>query len=200
MRNSALVLALSTALISVAATASGVMIAQAKEPWIPLCCSDQGPSRLILAQAATMEARARYDRIHEAMKQDVPDVANMDALNDQIITKLRDEYLSLAGRMAIYSQKYGSEHPAVIALRTQMDELQRSIKDEMYRIEQSYKSDYEIALAWEQHLRKSLAKKPPKLDPWLARCYENYEVNWCYNHRLSRPPLLAPSAPNVTGT
>jgi hypothetical protein len=181
-----------------AATVSGVMIAQAREPWIPLCCSDQRPSRLTLAQAATMEAKARYDRIREAMKQDVPDASITDELNNHIIVKLRGEYLSLAGRMVIYTQKYGSEHLAVIALRTQMRELRQSIKDEMSRIEQNYKSDYELALAWEQCLRKSLNKKPPKLDPWLARCYEYSEVNWCYNYRFTRPPLLAPSVPYVT--
>jgi succinoglycan biosynthesis transport protein ExoP len=113
-------------------------------------------SQLILAQAATAEAKARYDRIQEVMKQDVPDASITDALNNQIIVKLRGEYLSLAGRMAIYSQKYGSDHLAVIALRTQMRELQHSIKDEMSKIEQSYKSDYEIALAREQSLRNSL--------------------------------------------
>ena len=113
-------------------------------------------SQLILAQAATAEAKARYDRIQEVMKQDVPDASITDALNNQIIVKLRGEYLSLAGRMAIYSQKYGSDHLAVIALRTQMRELQHSIKDEMSKIEQSYKSDYEIALAREQSLHNSL--------------------------------------------
>jgi len=113
-------------------------------------------SQLILAQAATAEAKARYDRIQEVMKQDVPDASISDALNNQIIVKLRGEYLSLAGRMAIYSQKYGSDHLAVIALRTQMRELQHSIKDEMSKIEQSYKSDYEIALAREQSLHNSL--------------------------------------------
>jgi succinoglycan biosynthesis transport protein ExoP len=45
-------------------------------------------------------------------------------MNNQIIVKLRGEYLSLAGRMVIYSQRYGSDHLAVIALRTQMRELQ----------------------------------------------------------------------------
>jgi succinoglycan biosynthesis transport protein ExoP len=113
-------------------------------------------SQLILAQASTAEAKARYGRIQEVMKQDVPDASISDALNNPIIVKLRGEYLSLAARMAIYSQKYGSDHLSVIALRTSMRELQHSIQDEMSKIEQSYKSDYEIALAREQSLRNSL--------------------------------------------
>jgi len=146
------------AAVMFAATASGVMIAQAKEPWIPLCCSEQWLPPLAPAQAATTEAKARYDRIHEAMKQDIPDASLADALNNQIIVKLRDEYLSLAGRMARYSQKYGADNLGVVALRTQMRELLHSIKDEMSKIEQDYKANYEFALAQEQSIRDLLTK------------------------------------------
>ena len=113
-------------------------------------------SQLILAQAATAEAKARYERILEVLKQDVPDASITDALNNQVIVKLRGEYLDLAARVAIWSQKYGPDHLSVIAQRTQMRELQNAIKDEMSKIAQSYKSDYEIAFAREQSLRNSL--------------------------------------------
>ncbi|HUI22622.1 MAG TPA: polysaccharide biosynthesis tyrosine autokinase [Methylocella sp.] len=112
--------------------------------------------QLILAQAATAEAKARYDRIQEVMKQDVPDASITDALNNQIIVKLRQEYLEAATHVSIWTQKYGADHLSVIAQQTQMRELQHRIKDEMAKIEQSYKSDYEIASAREQSLRKSL--------------------------------------------
>src|SRR5579875_164885 len=112
--------------------------------------------QLILAQAATAEAKARYDRIRDVMKQDVPDASITDALNNQIIIKLRQEYLEAAAHVSIWSQKYGPNHLSVIAQQTQMRELQRAIKDEMAKIEQAYKSDYEIAAAREQSLRKNL--------------------------------------------
>ncbi|MDQ6701706.1 MAG: polysaccharide biosynthesis tyrosine autokinase [Pseudomonadota bacterium] len=113
-------------------------------------------SQLILAQASTAEEKARYDRIQEVMKQDVPDASIADALNNQVIVKLRGEYLDMATRVAIWSQKYGSSHLSVVAQRTQMREIKLAIKDEMGKIEQSYKSNYEIALAREQSLRGSL--------------------------------------------
>ena len=113
-------------------------------------------SQLILAQAATAESKARYERIQDVMKQDVPDASISDALNNPIIVKLRGEYLDLASRVTIWSQKYGPDHLSVIAQRTQMRELQNAIKDEMSKIGQSYKSDYEIAHAREQSLRNSL--------------------------------------------
>ncbi len=113
-------------------------------------------SQLILAEAATAQDKARYDRIREVMKQDVPDASVAEALNNQVIIKLRGEYLDLAARVAIWSQKYGSEHLSVVAQRSQMRELLHAIRDEMEKIEQSAKSEYEIALAREQSLRASV--------------------------------------------
>ncbi|HWX13795.1 MAG TPA: GumC family protein, partial [Methylocella sp.] len=113
-------------------------------------------SQLILAQAATAQAKARYDRIQEVMKQEIPDASVGDALNNQVIIKLRGLYLDLAARAGIYSQKYGSNHLSVVALRSQMREQLLAIRDEMGKIEQSAKSDYEIALAREQSLFASV--------------------------------------------
>src|ERR1019366_8080204 len=70
---------------------------------------------------------------------------------------LRNQYLDLAGRERIFSERYGANHLAVVNLRTQMVELRRSIADELNRIAQSYKSDYEIAKARVQTLETNLA-------------------------------------------
>jgi polysaccharide biosynthesis transport protein len=113
-------------------------------------------SQLILAEAATAQDKARYDRIREVMKQDVPDASVAEALNNQVIVKLRGEYLDFAARTAIWSQKYGPDHLSVLAQQSQMREKLRAIRDEMAKIEQSAKSDYEIALAREQSLRTSV--------------------------------------------
>jgi len=113
-------------------------------------------SQLILAQAATAEAKARYERIRQIMNQDVPDASIADALHNEIIVKLRGQYLEMAARVAIWSQKYGANHLSVINQQTQMREVLHSIRDEMRKIEQSYKSEYEIAQAREQSISHSL--------------------------------------------
>jgi succinoglycan biosynthesis transport protein ExoP len=114
-------------------------------------------SQLILASAATAEAKARLDRINEVMSQDVPDASVADALSSEVIIKLRQEYLELAQREAIFSQRYGANHLATVNLRTQMQEIRHSIADQMRKIAESYKSDYEIARTREQSLKDSLA-------------------------------------------
>lgn len=114
-------------------------------------------SQLILAQASTAEAKARYERIREIMTHDASDASIADALKSEVIIKLRNQYLEMAGREALWSQKYGADHLSVVGLRAQMNELLRSIKDEMQKIEESYKSDFEIAQAREISLTTSLA-------------------------------------------
>ncbi|HUI21183.1 MAG TPA: polysaccharide biosynthesis tyrosine autokinase [Methylocella sp.] len=114
-------------------------------------------SQLILARAATAEAKARLDRIDTVMSQDIPDASVADALKSEVIIKLRGQYLEIAQREAIWSKLYGENHLAAINLRTQMEELRRSIKDEMRKIAESYKSDYEIALTRQNSLEASLA-------------------------------------------
>lgn len=113
-------------------------------------------SQHILAHAATAEAKARLDRIQQVMSQDIPDASVADALKNQIIIKLRGQYLEMAGREAIWSKRYGSGHLAAINLRTQMQELRHNIDDEMRKIAESTKSEYEIAVARESSIQESL--------------------------------------------
>jgi succinoglycan biosynthesis transport protein ExoP len=113
-------------------------------------------SQLILARAATAEAKARLERITEVMSKDIPDDSVADALNNQVVIKLRQQYLELVGRESIWSKKYGPDHLATVSLRNQMLELRRNIADEMHKIAESYKSDYEIALTRENSIVRSL--------------------------------------------
>ena len=114
-------------------------------------------SQFILAQATTAEAKARLDRVNEVLAQPIQDASVADALNNQIIVKLRSQYLEMAGIVAIWSKRYGPNHLAVVNLRTQMEQLRRNMNDEMQKIAESYKSDYEIDLAREHSLQNSLA-------------------------------------------
>jgi succinoglycan biosynthesis transport protein ExoP len=114
-------------------------------------------SQLILARASTAEAKARLDRINDIMKQDIPDASVTDALKNDTIVKLRGQYVDLAAKAAEWAQRYGPNHLAVIRLRSQMQEIRRNITDELSRIQQAYKSDYDISVAREHSIKNSLA-------------------------------------------
>jgi succinoglycan biosynthesis transport protein ExoP len=114
-------------------------------------------TQMSLAQAATAEAKARYERMLEIREQDVPDASTTEALKSEIIIKLREQYLKLASHESLYSQRLGNTHLAVVNIRAQMNELLRSMRDEMRKIEESYKSEYEIAQARELSITKNVA-------------------------------------------
>jgi polysaccharide biosynthesis transport protein len=115
-------------------------------------------TQLVLAQAATAEAKARYERTREILKQELPDARVTEALKSEVIIKLREQYLDLASREALFAERYGPNHLATENLKSQMREILRSIRDEMQKIEEGAKSDYEIARTRERSVRESLGQ------------------------------------------
>jgi polysaccharide biosynthesis transport protein len=119
-------------------------------------------SQMISATAATAEAKARLERIDQVLKSPAPGEALgtvTDTLHNDVITRLRQRYLDDREHVAMWIPLYGANHLAVIRLKNDMTELQNSIVDELQRIAQGYKSDYEIAKAREDSLRASLTKQ-----------------------------------------
>lgn len=121
-------------------------------------------SALTIARAQTAEATARYDRLASILKREnresndfINDLATVtDSLRNEVITRLRQQYLDLSAREADWSKRYGAQHLAVVNLRNQMREIRRSILDELNRIGETYKSDLEIAKARERSVQASL--------------------------------------------
>ncbi|RZN05363.1 exopolysaccharide biosynthesis protein [Bradyrhizobium genosp. SA-3] len=113
-------------------------------------------SQLVLAHASTAEAKARMDRINDILKQEIPDASVADALKNDTIVKLRGQYVDMASKESIWSMKYGSDHLAAVNLRRQMAEIKKNIIDELKRIQESYKSDYDIAVTREESIKSSL--------------------------------------------
>lgn len=114
-------------------------------------------SQLVLAHASTAEAKARLDRMNDIVKQDIPDANVTDALKNDTIVKLRGQYVDLASKESIWSAKYGRDHLAAVNLRTQLTEIKKNIQGELRRIQESYKSDYDIAQTREEAIKSSLA-------------------------------------------
>ena len=119
-------------------------------------------SQLVIARARTSEAQARLDRIEAVLRADAPDVTAdatvADSLKNDVIINLRSQYFVLANREADLSARYGSDHLATVRLRNQMREVRNSIVDELRRIAETYKSDYEIAKQHEESIQKELAQ------------------------------------------
>ncbi|HLH94743.1 MAG TPA: polysaccharide biosynthesis tyrosine autokinase [Xanthobacteraceae bacterium] len=111
-------------------------------------------TQLVNARVATSEAQARLERINEIMSHDVGDGTVADSLKDEVIVRLRNQYLDLATQEGTWSTRYGPDHEATVNLRREMQEVRRSISNELGRIAASYKSDYEIAKSREDGLEQ----------------------------------------------
>lgn len=115
-------------------------------------------TQLSTVKGAKAEAKAKLDRITDVMKQEIPDAGVADALRSEVINRLRNQYLDLAARERIWSTRYGQNHLAAVNLRNQMVELRRSMAEELGRIAESYKSDYEIETTREANLAQNLSR------------------------------------------
>ncbi|MDE5446967.1 AAA family ATPase [Bradyrhizobium sp. CSA207] len=113
-------------------------------------------TQLVQARTATAEAKARLDRIEAFTDQDLAQPTVTDALNNTVITRLRAQYLDLQAQYADWSKRYGKAHQAVVNIGNKMDELRKNIADEVRRISDAYRSDYEIAKSREASLEKNV--------------------------------------------
>ncbi|MCA6125507.1 AAA family ATPase [Bradyrhizobium sp. WSM 1704] len=113
-------------------------------------------TQLVQARAATAEAKARLDRIEAVQDKDLVQPTVTDALSNTVITRLRAQYLDMAAQYADWSNKYGKTHQASINLANKMEELKKAIADEVHRIADAYRSDYEIAKSREASLDQNV--------------------------------------------
>jgi polysaccharide biosynthesis transport protein len=117
-------------------------------------------SQLTMARGAVTEARAKLDRIKSVL--DSKSLADgvaatvTDTLKNDVITKLRSKYLDLSTQEADISRRYGFNHLAAVNLRNQMKEIENSIRNELQRIGESFKSEYEISNQRQEGLQKQL--------------------------------------------
>jgi succinoglycan biosynthesis transport protein ExoP len=113
-------------------------------------------TQLVAARAATAETRARLNRISAINEEGAISATVADALKNDVIAKLRQQWVEASKREAEFSSKYGRDHLAVVNLRKEMAQIQRLTAEELRRIAETYRSEYEIARNREQALEASL--------------------------------------------
>ena len=120
--------------------------------------------QLATVRSRAMDLQARLERIaavREAYQHEQPvsgkDENVSEAMSNAIISQLRGRYLDLLNREADYSLKYGKNHQAALNLRNQIRDIRRSIRDELGRIEETFKSEYQLAKQQQDEAEKALA-------------------------------------------
>src|SRR2546426_5261671 len=113
-------------------------------------------SKLIAARAQTAEARAKYEQVQDIAKSGGDPGGINAAISSEMITKLRTQYADIAKNEADLSSKYGARHPQVANVRAQLSDTQKLINDEIRRILDSTRHDYDVARSREASLQQSL--------------------------------------------
>lgn len=122
-------------------------------------------TRIVAARAQTSDALARLNRYEALLRADsaaAPSAEMMggavtDALSSPIINSLRTEFLELQRRDSEWTAKYGETHLAVKELRIRMRELGNSIRNEVRRLADASRNDYELAQKRQQEMEKLLS-------------------------------------------
>lgn len=123
-------------------------------------------ARLGAARAQASEATAKLSRYETLLSSnpaksssiDNLDAIGADAMNSQIITALRQQYLELTRREAELSARVGRDHLAVVSVRNRMREYRNSIFEEVKRLAEISRSEFEFAKQRQQEIEKQLAK------------------------------------------
>src|SRR5579864_304504 len=113
-------------------------------------------AQLSTARARTSEAKARLDQVESVLHSKSPIGAFPEAVQSPTISLLRSQYAEIMRRDAEQKSSLGERHPAVIEIEAQGARLQKLIEDEVNRIAQSDRADYERAKADEDMLSRQV--------------------------------------------
>ena len=112
--------------------------------------------RLAAARALTLDAQAKYDQIEASRKASTDAGAIPEALQSPTIANLRAQYAEARKRQAELQSELGPRHPALRQMGKQVEDLRRTINEEVDRFAQSAKNDLTRARDYEASLNKAL--------------------------------------------
>ncbi|WP_448040918.1 Wzz/FepE/Etk N-terminal domain-containing protein [Bradyrhizobium liaoningense] len=112
--------------------------------------------RLSAARAATMDAQARLDQIETSRRTAADAGAIPEALQSPTIANLRAQYADARKKYAEQASELGPRHPALRQTEKQVEDLKRTINEEIDRFAQSAKNDLTRARDFEASLNRAL--------------------------------------------
>src|SRR3954464_638218 len=112
--------------------------------------------RLSAARAATMDAQARPAQIGASRRTTADAGANSEALQSPTIANLRAQYADARKKYAEQAGELGPRHPALRQTEKQVEDLKRTINEEIDRFAQSAKNDLTRARDFEASLSRAL--------------------------------------------
>jgi len=119
-------------------------------------------ARVVEIEAMRVEAEIRYQQAMALKNSDmlgsIPEV-----LNNELIREIKKMEVTLYNRMSELSKKYGHNHPQMVAIKSELADLQLRRKSEIARVVSSLRTNYKLALAKEESLKKVLEEQKDEI-------------------------------------
>ena len=122
-------------------------------------------SELVKAEMKRADAQVRHQQIASLLQNfsgETPETSGLDdaveILNSHLIQVLRTEEIKVSSRVAELADKYGPLHPKMAHVKSELDDLRRRIHNEMQKIFNSVKHEYEADLSRVKMIRNAVER------------------------------------------
>ena len=112
--------------------------------------------QIALAAAGRAEAVAKAEAIRKLLKERGTVAASNDVTNSNLIQRLREQEIALTRRLADLSTTYLSNHPRILSVRQEINDVRREIRVEALKIVEGLEQQAKVAAAREASLRASM--------------------------------------------
>lgn len=106
---------------------------------------------------------AEADRITKEAQYHIAESGNPELIStiapDSVLPVLRGQEADLKKQLAQASSEYGPNYPAVVQLRDQLDEVEKSLQKRIADTQERFRSDYAISAAAESQIKKTFDRQ-----------------------------------------
>ena len=113
-------------------------------------------TELAKARARTVDTKGKYDQIQKIIASGQPPDAIGDVAKSTTLDRLRQQYADIVKQDANLRTTLGSRHPALLEVESQLRDTRGLIDQELKRIANSAKNDYQVAVANEAETNRRL--------------------------------------------
>jgi len=115
----------------------------------------------LMAQVRAIESRrvdaeTRYQQSLSMMDDPDMQMTINEAMSNELVQEIRKMEVVLYNRLSELKKKYGPNHPQMISVTSELEELAKRRTHEIKRIVNSLRNEYKLSLAKEEQLRKQL--------------------------------------------
>lgn len=113
-------------------------------------------SKLVLARTELAQKQARLDQVRALTAGHGNVETSADVLQSQLIQKLREQEASLMRENTEAASVYGENHPKMVGLRADLEQLHRKIASEVGKVAASLSNEVDVAASGVRSLDRSL--------------------------------------------